>query len=70
MLSRHNIYEIKMFRALLRRLNPPHIWILSDDLERRSCSVCGRREEYLDGDEWHGFYWEMTRAGDKHAHVL
>ena len=59
-----------MLRALLMWLNPPrHEWILSDDLERRYCSVCGRREEYLDGDEWNGFYWEMTQTGDNSAHV-
>jgi hypothetical protein len=58
-----------MFRALLRRLNLPHEWIVSDDLERRHCRICGRREKYLDGDEWHGFYWEMTRAGDENAHL-
>jgi hypothetical protein len=68
-LAWHNIYGRKMFQALLKWLNPRHEWILSEDLERRYCSVCGRREQYLDGDEWHGFYWEMTRAGDRRAHV-
>jgi hypothetical protein len=59
-----------MLPALLRWLNPPrHEWILSNDLERRYCGVCGRREQYLPGEELSGLYWDMTQAGDKNAHV-
>lgn len=68
MLTQNSIFE-KMLRAILRWLSLHHDWILSNDLERRYCSVCGRREQYLDGDEWNGFYWEMTHTGDKSAHA-
>lgn len=58
-----------MFRHLLLKLFARHTWAYSETGERRTCTVCGRADEYHGGGGVDGAVWIQLIPGTITAHT-